>query len=142
MKPRRIGLAGLELAERIEPVAPRRRADERSEAFKIAQRRANNFRPGARVLLRRLINDNAIIIKSAQTIIIISAIEANTRAIRQLDPQFGFIDLNVGSDRGVVLEIAPGDVLGLHERGTDVAVARRRMWACVERGAPDQIIDS
>ena len=115
------------LVEVEKSVAAFRRADEHRPALPIGQRRADYLAPSCRRHVGVFIEDDAIEVEAAQPIVVVSAVKANARAIRQVSPQLGLVERNARHAAGELAHVGPGDVLGLHVKRCDVGITRVRL---------------
>ncbi len=72
-----------------------------------------------------LVDDAAVQIQAAQTVVVLCAVKPDPRpVVREYDRQFAFADLHARNGGCVFLEVGPGDVLGLRVGRRDVGKAR------------------
>ncbi len=98
-------------------------ADECRPTLPIAQRRPQNLRPCPWIEIGNLIQHNAIEIYAPHSVVIVSAVEADTGARLEVNPQLAFVDDGAGYGRRELLQVCPRYVLCLHMQGRHVGIA-------------------
>ena len=98
-------------------------------------RRRPHLAPEMRAHLRVLVEHHPIEIDAAQRIRVVGAVELDARPVGEVDAELGLVDLPVRDRLRVLLEVVPGDLLGLAVERRDLGVAR------VPAGRAHRVVD-
>ena len=91
------------------------------------------------VVLGVLVHDHAVHVQAPKAVRVVRTVKPNAVSAGQLAPQFGLVVLDSGQDSGELLDVAPGDVLGLRELRGDVGVAA--VLLALGEGGLDEFVD-
>ena len=108
----------------------------------VGQRRSNDGREHRLLQEGIFVERDAVEVHAAHPLVgRHAAVELDDRAVvGEDDGQLAFEEAHALDGRGVLLQVAPDQILGLLERRADVAVARRRPLPAVQVRRPDQMI--
>ena len=116
-------------------VVPPGRPDENRPALAVGERRADHLAPEMRAHLRVLVEHHPVEIDAAQRVRVVRAVELDARPVGEIHAELGLVDVPVRDRLGIVLEVVPGDLLGLAVERRDIGEARALA------GRPDGMVD-
>ena len=119
------------LVDLVELVLTFRCADEDTPAIAVGQRRTNNLVPELCLDLCVLVEDGSIPVRTAQVVRMVGTDDIDAAALcalitaRKLDEEIRLVDADARDDMCVVLQVVPGNELGLVAKWRNVGVHGR-----------------
>ncbi len=116
-------------------------SDEDGPPMTITEQGSDNFIKHSRVDVGVLIEDNPVKIQSSKAAFVFGSVKPNPGPVRKIDTKLGLVISDSRDGSGKLLDVAPGDVLGLTVLRCDIGEPSIGVLG-KSKGCPYQFVDT